>query len=118
MSESVGFSADAWRAAREPWTYTERGRTWVARPVSAEAVAGAFDRLSKQRGDLAAERREVGRLLRLAFPWRPSRMWRGDPVRRILALEPGLYQAVIKSFFASLAPTVGEPTPPTTHGSP
>lgn len=96
------FSADEWRATREAWTYTEGGRTWTARPVSALAVADTLTGL-----DTCNPRQQAARwrkLFRLAFPWNPLYVafpqW--DPVRRILALEPGAYQAVIVDFLLSL----------------
>lgn len=103
------FSADQWRATREPWTYTEGGRTWTARPVSALAVAdtlAGLDQCSRQ--EQAARWRA---LFRLAFPWSPLYLVfpQYDPVRRIMALEPGAYQAVIVDFLLSLG--LGESTP-------
>lgn len=96
------FDADAWRAGREPWTYTDGGRTWTARPVSALAVADTLTGLE------GASHREQAvlwrRLFRLAFPW----SWlyavfpQFDPVRRIMRLEPGAYQAVMVDFLLSL----------------
>lgn len=96
------FSADAWRETRAPWSYTEGGRTWTARPVSALAVADTLAGL-----DQCSHREQAARwrkLFRLAFPWTPLYLafphW--DPVRKILALEPGAYQAVIVDFLLSL----------------
>lgn len=98
----MSFSADAWRAGREPWTYTEGGRTWTARPVSALAVADTLTGLDRCTPAEQAARWRA--LFRLAFPW--SSLYLAlpqyDPVRRIMALEPGAYQAVIASFLLSL----------------
>lgn len=103
------FSADAWRAGRQAWTYTEGGRTWEARPVSALAVADTLTGLHEctPREQSARWRR----LFRLAFPWNPLYLVfpQYDPVRRILALEPGAYQAVIVDFLLSLG--LGDQTP-------
>lgn len=96
------FSADAWRAGREAWTYTEGGRTWEARPVSALAVADTLTGLDRCTHTEQAARWE--KLFRLAFPWSPLYLAfpQYDPVRRIMRLEPGAYQAVIVDFLLSL----------------
>jgi len=99
------FDADAWRAAREPWSYTEGGRHWVARPVSALALADALQGLQDLSAAEQADRWR--RVFRLAFPWRISYWWLGDPVTRIMALEPGAYQATIADFVVHL----GAPLP-------
>ncbi|RTL04205.1 MAG: hypothetical protein EKK62_16825 [Acidimicrobiia bacterium] len=96
------FSADAWRAGRQAWSYTEGGRTWEARPVSALAVADTLTGL-----DRCSPREQAARwraLFRLAFPWSPLYLAlpQYDPVRRIMALEPGAYQAVIVDFLLCL----------------
>lgn len=103
------FSADAWRATREPWRYTEGGRTWTARPVSALAVADTLGGL-----DHCSPREQASRwrrLFRLAFPWSPLYLLfpQFDPVRRIMALEPGAYQAVIVDFLLCLG--LGDQSP-------
>lgn len=111
------FSADAWRAGREPWTYTEAGRTWTARPVAALAVADTLTGLER-----CGHREQAARwraLFRLAFPWSPV-YWLApglDPVRRILALEPGAYQAVIADFLLSLGQGTPSPSALTTSGT-
>lgn len=93
----AGFDAEAWRAAREPWTYSDQGRTWTARPVSAEAVLAA--QLELQAASAHRARRIMRRLFRLAFPYRLSMRWRGDPVALIEALPLPGWEAVLRSFF-------------------
>lgn len=111
------FSADAWRAGREPWSYTEGGRTWIARPVSALAVADTLTGLDQLGHRAQAARWKA--LFRQAFPWSPL-YWLFptlDPVRRILALEPVAYQAVIVDFLLSLGVGETPPTPLATSGT-
>lgn len=96
------FSADQWRASRQHWTYTEAGRSWEARPVSALAVADTLAGLNElSHREQAARWR---RLFRLAFPWTWLYLFfpQWDPVRRIMRLEPGAYQAAIVDFLLSL----------------
>lgn len=111
------FSADAWRAGRETWSYTEGGRTWEARPVSALAVADTLTGLDQLSHHAQAARWR--KLFRLAFPWSPLYLVlpRFDPVRRILALEPGAYQAVIVDFLLSLGVGAPSPNPLATSGT-
>ncbi len=91
---------DALRAAAEPWAFAAGGRTYTARPVSVEQVI-AYEAACA--GASAAQvLRARRRLLRLAFPWRPSFWWRGDPVALICAAPPALHRVVMDSFFASL----------------
>jgi hypothetical protein len=52
-------------------------------------------------------------LLRIAFPWRPSYIWRGDPVSIIGAMLPREQAEVLRDFFQSLGVTVRKPTLPT-----
>jgi hypothetical protein len=58
------------------------------------------------------------KLFRLAFPWNPLYLAfpQYDPVRRIMALEPGAYQAVIVDFLLSLG-VGGTPNPLATSGT-
>jgi len=113
----MAFSADDWRAARTPWTYTEDGRTWTARPVSALAVADTLTGLEACSPHEQAQRWR--RLFRQAFPWSVLYLafpqW--DPVRRILRLEPGAYQAVIVDFLLSLGIGPTSPSVLTTSGT-
>lgn len=109
----TAFDADAYRKAREPFTFTCSGRTWVARPVSAEVVAACEPDLA--RGDAATQRRATERLLRAAFPWRLSYWWRGDPVARILHLDVSARNAALTAFFRFLGGRAAPP--PATHGT-
>lgn len=89
------FTAEAYRRAFDPWAFTARGRTHVARPVSAFRVVRFL-------GDAARNPdRALHDLLREAFP-RPA-WWRRpftvDPVRVLLALEPAVLSAVMADFF-------------------
>lgn len=94
------FNADAYRAAREPFTLVVNGRTHVARPVSAELVI-------RLQPDLASSNaRAFGpalrALLREAFPYHISMWWLGDPVRHVLNLDPATRNALVTSFFRYL----------------
>ncbi len=137
----MSFNVDAFREAHRPWTFTVGGHSWVARPVSAPAVAAfhaAFravqDDEETARAKAAgpaewirvfthAERRRtaiITRLLRLAFPWRLSYRWRPshDPVATLLSLEPKARNAAFASFFTCLEGSAN-PTPlPMTPGTP
>lgn len=111
------FSADEWRATRQAWSYTEGGRTWTARPVSALAVADTLTGIDACKPTEQAARWRA--LFRLAFPWSPL-YWvfpSLDPVRRILALEPGAYQAVIVDFLCYLGVGSASPSVLSTSGT-
>lgn len=110
----MAFSADEWRAARTPWTYTEGGRTWVARPVSALAMADALQGMDTLPAPHQAARWRG--IFRMAFPWKISYWWLGDPVTRIMRLEPGAFQAVVADFLFSLG-AAAPPSPLTTSGT-
>jgi hypothetical protein len=91
---------DAWRANNPTWSLTLDGYTYRARPVSARAVAEWMVALGNaQPGDGFAL---FERMFRLAFPWVPSYLWRGDPVKKIMALPPAAFQEVREDFFAHL----------------
>lgn len=111
----MGFDQDAWEAEHRRWTYTTRGRTYVARDVSVPAVQRCFAAIA--RGEAADVERELRRLLRLAFPWRPSFWWRGDPVALLMGLNPATRQAALADFFASLRGAATPPAPPTPGSS-
>jgi hypothetical protein len=103
------FDVDAYRAAHRPWEFRHQGRTFIARHVSAPDCQ-RFD------GWMATATRERQRqtairwILRRAFPWRPSYLLRGDPVRILLALEPAERMTALRDFFGRLR---GEsPVPP------
>lgn len=107
---------DALRAAHEPWTFQTGGRTYVARPVSIEQVIA--HEAECVGASPAAVMRARRKLLRIAFPWRASFLWRGDPVRVICEASPTVHRAVMDSFFASLQSSSPRPamraTPPST----
>lgn len=111
----AAFDADAYRQAREPFELTLGGRTYRARPVSAELVV-------RLNGELAADerraRKAIERLLRAAFPWRASYLWFGDPVRQFLALDVATRNAGLRDFFRFLGDVGTLPPPPATHGTP
>jgi hypothetical protein len=108
----MAFDLDAFRAAHEPWTFMARGRTYVARHVSAPQVMRyeqAIRRADSERARYAA----LWRLLRYAFPWRLSYLVYGDPVRVVMSLEPRARIAALTDFFACLrGPSPTTPTPP------
>lgn len=116
----MAFDLDAYRAAHELWTFTANRRAYVSRPVSAEHM------LTYQRKIAGAtpERQLLALrwLFRQAFPWRPSFMWRGDPVQILMrGTRPGERDQILADFFVSLAgspplqrenPTNGTDSPP------
>ena len=63
------------------WTLTVSGGTYQGKPLSAEAVRRFQQRLA----DGEPEERALAWLLRRSFPLRWSNLWRGDPVRQLLA---------------------------------
>lgn len=93
----MSFSADAHRAAYEPWTFTTNGKTYAARPVSALQVMRFFSRAKDEEQFIT----ELYILLRHAFPYRMSMRWRGDPVREILKLDRDGLKAAVRDFFSS-----------------
>lgn len=114
----MSFDADAFAAALRPWTFTAHGRAHAARPVSAPAVL-AFHAEFNAAADEAARARALRRVLRLAFPWRLSYRWRGDPVEHLLALPPAARNAALTSFFLFLSHgPAPEGSVPATPGTP
>jgi hypothetical protein len=91
---------DAWRAINPTWSLTLDGYTYRARPVSARAVAEWVVALGKATAD--EQFRLYEKLYRLAFPWVPSYLWRGDPVAKIMALPPAAFVEVKADFFHHL----------------
>lgn len=100
---------DALRAAATPWQFVAGGRTYTARPVSVEQVIAYEGEIVG--ASAAAILRARRKLLRVAFPWRPSFVWRGDPVDLICESPPGLHAALMADFFASLRSSPLEPQP-------
>jgi len=138
----MGFNADDFRAALRPWHFTVGGETWEARPVSAPAVLAfhaRFQEIAEKEGaalvqagaDMEAIKRvrrqaerfrheAIETLLRRAFPRRFSFQWRGDPVKKLLALDPPVRNATLADFFGWAAERAGiaPPPTPTTPGQP
>lgn len=108
----MAFDVDAYLASRQPWGVTIGGVTYPARWVSVEVIR-QFEahRAALDSGDLQAQLGAIRRLLRALWPWRPHYLWRGDPVQRILALDPVAIGAVLTDFFqawvAQLSATPG-----------
>lgn len=108
---------DALRAASEPWQLTVGGRTYTARPVSIEQmIAHEAECLGASGAVVMRSRRK---LLRIAFPWRPSFWWRGDPVALICESPPAIHRELIQSFYQSLqslrSPNGTRATPPSSN---
>lgn len=111
------FSASDYQRAQEPWQIELDGTAFTARLVSQQAVFAYWARVEDaQRTLTGAKNQEVAsavlmrvivralrRLLREAFPWRPSMLVHGDPVRRIFRLDPATFWEAIRDFFESLA---------------
>lgn len=103
----MGFNADAFLAAREPWTLTIGGRTYAARPVSIGQVLDFQKMATAAAADPAAQQAAITRLLRLMFPAHWSYLLPGrDPVQRITALDPQAQSEVLRDFFEYLARTL------------
>ena len=103
------FDLDAFREAHRPFAFTAGGFTFEARIISAEQMR-QFATVAS-RADAAGQHRALAALLRIAFPWRPSYIWRGDPVTTILALEPQAREEALESFFAWVRETNKLPHP-------
>ncbi len=99
----MSFSTTSWHAARRTWTLEIDGRAWTARPVSLPAVIAYYHELSTVTPDKGWD--VTAKLLRLAFPWRLSFRWRGDPVKvfRQLARDyPDAARQAMVDFFPYL----------------
>jgi hypothetical protein len=105
------FDLDALREAHRPWAFTTGRRTYVARPVSIEQVIAYEGECIG--ASVAVRLRALRRLLRLAFPWRPSFLWRGDPVAIIMGASPPVHHQLVRDFFASLRSPAESTAPPT-----
>lgn len=95
------WDADEWLGAHS-WGIRYRGRDYVARPVSVSVVIAAMEELQRSGGNQRAELLTMRKLFRHAFPWRISMLWRGDPVRYIMRLDPLGYRALVADFFGRL----------------
>lgn len=112
----MSFSFSSWQAARRPWELEIDGRKWVARPVSSERVLRYQMELIGASVD--AGWKATLALLRDAFPWRPSYVWRGDPVKhfaRIIRDAPEAATAALQDFFPLLRGAA--PSAPQTNGT-
>lgn len=105
----------ALREAHRPWEFTAGRRTYVARPVSIEQVIAYEEECIG--ASPAALMRARRKLLRVAFPWRPSFVWRGDPVALIMGAAPREHHALVTDFFASLRLPVEPTAPPPTSST-
>jgi hypothetical protein len=97
----MSFNLDAYRTINVGWSLTVGGRTYRARPVSAEQVIaylGEMEGASPRRAQ-----RALRHLLRHAFPRRVSFWWRGDPVDVVMRARPHEQHAMVQDFFVSLA---------------
>lgn len=115
----MSFSYTSWQSARRPWVLEIDGRTWTARPVSAERVMAYQAELIG--ASHAAAWLATLTLMRDAFPWRPSYTWRRDPVKefaRVIREAPDAATAALTDFFPllrgapSALPTNGMPSQP------
>jgi hypothetical protein len=97
----VAFDVDKFRESHRPWEFHIGAQTFTARHVSTPAVL-AFHADFNGAGNERDRLRALRRLLRQAFPWRPSYLGRGDPVRMLLYLEPAARSEALDSFFESL----------------
>lgn len=115
---AASFDLDAFREAHRPWSFRAGGFTHVARILSAAHIL-AFN-VAVSDADEAVREGALAQLLRHAFPWRFSYRWRGDPVHRILSLEPAARLELLKSFFGWVRQTQGIALPdaPRTSGTP
>jgi hypothetical protein len=105
------FDLDAYREAHQPFSFAAGGRRYYARHVSAGQMSAYFR--AAETGDIAVIEKALRALLRTAFPWRPSFIWRGDPVDLILRrLPPDERRAVMTDFFGFLGVIAKAATPP------
>ena len=103
---------DAWRAANSStWSVKLDGFEYKARPVSAKAVAELIPALGN--ATPVQQLKLLSALFRLAFPWVPAYVWRGDPVKKIMALPPAEFREVRDDFFGHLGASGKQPAPAT-----
>jgi hypothetical protein len=98
----MAFDVEEFRVAHRPWQFTVGARTYGARHISAPQMFQYQEDIVAAAGNRRRQERLLRRLLRRAFPWRPSYLLRGDPVRTVLQLEPAARQAALHDFFAAL----------------
>lgn len=127
----MAFDVTQYRAAHRPFALTvgegRSRRIFTARHVSAPQVfrfqemhAAAVAAGNRRRQEAA-----IRWVLRVAFPWRFSYLYRGDPVRLLLAFEPGARREALADFFgvlrgpeAATAQSNGRATNGTTSSTP
>lgn len=98
----MAFDVDALRAARRPWEFHFRGRTFIARHVSAPDCE-RFETMRTMAKRPKQHEIAWYWILRRAFPWGPRYWIMGDPVKIILkVLEPHERVAALSDFFARL----------------
>jgi hypothetical protein len=112
----MAFNLDAFREAHRPWSLTVGARTWTARHVSAREVQAYEHKLAAATDQESKAVAAVRWILRRAFPWRFSYLFRGDPVRICLALEPAARREALTDFFACLLGRNPQPMIPTMNG--
>lgn len=91
------------------WTVQIGGIRYQGKPVSGEAVKRFQAAFRAAGDDQAKQTAAVFALLRCAFPLSWAALWKGDPVRRILASP--LCAEYLESFYGSL------PSSRSRHGS-
>lgn len=114
------FDADAWLEARRPWELRLAGKVWRAAwvsPATVMAFQSAVKVADDDQVDRVAQAEALRVLLRAMFPPRWRYVWRGDPVRLILALDEPAQGAILRDFFESLAVAWTLPLPGTTPGT-
>lgn len=120
----MAFDLKSFREAHRPWTFAigegRRRRVFSSRHVSGPCVLRYLDMWTEAKGNGRSLKRALYYLLRMAFPWRPSYMLRGDPVKIILNLEQQARAAALQDFFVSLGleVTTTPPSKTTTTSSP
>lgn len=120
----MAFDADAFVKAREPWTLTIDSRAYEARPISVQQVLTFQSAIELAGADQEKVGRALTALLRLIFPPRWSYLWRGDPVRKVLALDAGAQSELLADFFGYMARTIQSqrtttrPSPPSSAPTP
>lgn len=112
----MGFNADAFLAARRPWTLTVGGRAWPARPVSVQQILDFQAAVQAAGKDERQAQAAANALIRAMFP----RRWFGfDPGRWLMRQDAATVAAVLTDFFGHLASQMtAAPAVPTTTTTP
>lgn len=109
----MAFDADAFRAARRPWTLTIGGTTYTAVPISTQVILDFKAAVEGANASEAQATAAVRALLRRMFPPRVHYRWRGDPVAHLMAQDAATVRAALEDFFVHLAGQ-SRPAPATT----